>query len=58
MRRDSSDAETLTCPSCGSAEIAYERDAVLRAGAVAIRDGVLLLAGPAVPQPLDDACLA
>jgi len=45
MRRDSRHAETLVCPSCGSAEIAYERDAVLRADAEAIRDGVRLLAG-------------
>jgi hypothetical protein len=58
MKRDNPDAETLVCPSCGSTEIAYERDAVLRADAVAIRDGALILAGPSVPQPLDDARLA
>lgn len=31
---------------------------MLRADVVEICDGELLLTGPAVPQPLDDACLA
>lgn len=48
----------LVCSQCGSQEFAYERDAVLHADVVEICDGELLLAGPSVAQPLDDACLA
>jgi hypothetical protein len=45
------------CLACGSERIAYERDAVLIAEVVALRDDVLFLAGPTAPQPLDDVHL-
>ncbi len=48
----------LRCPECGSREIACEREAILVARVADLRDGVLVLDGPLVPQPLDDVVLA
>lgn len=47
----------LHCHECGSREIACEREAILVAPVAELREGVLILAGPAVPQPLDDVSL-
>jgi len=47
----------LHCPECGSREIACEREAILVARVAGLRDGVLLLEGPVVPQPLDGVYL-
>jgi ferredoxin len=47
----------LRCPECGSREIACEREAILVTRVADLREGVLVLDGPAVLQPLDDVCL-
>lgn len=57
MRPPSHTTEKLRCPHCGSRRIAYERDALLVADVVAIRDKMLILAGPSTPQALDDVRL-
>lgn len=49
--------EQLSCPECGSREIACEREAILAARVAALRDGTLILDGPIVPQPLDGVYL-
>jgi uncharacterized C2H2 Zn-finger protein len=51
-------ASELHCPDCGSQTISCERDAILVAEVLELRDGILTLAGPPTPQPLDDAHLA
>lgn len=50
-------AAGLQCHECGSREIACEREAILVAPVAELREGVLILAGPPVPQPLDDVSL-
>ena len=47
----------LRCPECGSREIACEREAILVARVADLRDGVLLLDGPVVPQSLEGVYL-
>jgi len=53
------ESERLICPECGSERIVCEREAILAAAVVELRDdGVLVLDGPLVAQPLDDVLLA
>lgn len=56
-RAEEARSPELHCPECGSREIACEREAILVARVDELRDGVLVLDGPAVPQPLDDVYL-
>jgi hypothetical protein len=50
-------APELRCPECGSRKIACEREATLVARVAGLRDGTLILDGPAVAQPLDGVYL-
>ena len=43
----------LRCPRCGSDQVDYERDSMLVAEAVELRDGVLVLADPPTQEWLD-----
>ncbi len=54
---DLDEVERLRCPGCDSRRINYERDAVLLAEAVTLKDGVLILAGPPAAEWLDDVRL-
>lgn len=54
---DLDEAEELRCRRCGSERINYERDAMLLAGVVELRDGILLLDGPAGAEAMDDVHL-
>ena len=51
------EATGLRCRRCGSERINYERDAMLVAGVVELRDDLLVLDGPAGAQALDDVHL-
>ena len=55
---DLDEATGLHCSGCGSERINYERDAMLVAGVVELRDGVLILDGPTATEALDDVHLA
>lgn len=54
---DLDEATGLRCRRCGSGRINYERDAMLVAGVVELRDGILVLDGPAGAQAMDDVHL-
>jgi hypothetical protein len=53
------EGERLICPECGSERIVCEREAILAAPVAELGDnGILVLDGPLVSQPLDDVLLA
>ena len=52
------ESHALSCPNCGSEKISYERDALLVAEVLGLRDGVLRLAAEPQPAALDDVQLA
>jgi DNA-directed RNA polymerase subunit RPC12/RpoP len=54
---DLDEATGLRCRRCGSGRINYERDAMLVAGVVELRDDILVLHGPAGAQAMDDVHL-
>jgi ribosomal protein L37E len=54
---DLDEATELRCRRCGSGRINYERDAMLVAGVVELRDDLLVLDGPAGAQAFDDVHL-
>ena len=54
---DLDEATRLRCRGCGSQRINYERDAMLVATALELRDGVLVLDGPAGVEAMDDVYL-
>ncbi len=57
MSRGLDETTGLRCRRCGSGRINYERDAMLVATALELRDGVLVLDGPAGAEAMDDVHL-